>query len=267
MKLQVLVATMHQTGFEKVEEMNIQTDVIYLNQTDDTFYQEKKYDFGTAKMVSTATRGVGINRNLGLMYAEADYLLISDDDVKYVDNYKDIVLKAFKKSPEADAIVFNVYSSGTNTLRRANTNVKQVRWHEALNYGAIRIAIKRSSIKRANVMFNLNFGGGAVYSSGEDSLFITDMMKKGLKIYTSPEYIATVNDDRTTSSWFTGYNAKYFYDKGVFFRTLSKRFANLLCLQFLIRHRQYKQGHMKFKEAYGYMKRGVKEYYKLKSIE
>ena len=267
MKLQVLVATMHQKGFDKVKEMNIHSDVLFANQTDYTSYEEEKFEFGIAKMVSTETRGVGINRNIGLLYADGDYLLFSDDDLKYVDGYDDIVKKAFEDIPDADAIMFNIYSSGVNTYRRSNKKIKRIRWHEALNYGAIRIAVKRKSIKRENVMFNLNFGGGALYSSGEDTMFVTDMMKKGLKLYAHPAYIATVNDDRSNSSWFKGYNAKFYYDKGVFFRSLSKRFTHLLCLQFIIRHKDYKTSNMRFNEAYSYMKKGIKGYKNLDTME
>ena len=267
MKLQVLVATMHQENFDKIKEMNIKSDVFFANQTNHTSYEEQKFEFGTAKMLSTETKGVGINRNMGLMYADGDYLLFSDDDVKYVEGYDTIIKKAFQDIPSADAIIFNIRSSGVNKQRRYTSKIKKIHWYDAFNYGAVRVAVKRKSIKRENIMFNLNFGGGALYSSGEDTMFITDMIKKGLKLYAYPAYIATVNDDRSNSSWFKGYNAKFYYDKGVFFRSLSKRFAKLLCLQFLIRHREYIDSNMNFSETYAYMKKGIKGYEELEIME
>ena len=55
-KLQVLVATMGQKDFSKIEEMNIASDVIFANQSDDTKYDEKRFDGYLAKMITTGTR-------------------------------------------------------------------------------------------------------------------------------------------------------------------------------------------------------------------
>lgn len=262
-KLQVLVATMQQNDFSKVEEMNINSDVVYANQADTFSYDEKEYEFRKAKMITTNTRGVGVNRNIGLLYAENDYLLFSDDDLTYLDGYEDVVLKAFEELPYADGIIFNIETEGMDFDRRANKTIKRVRWYNCLNYGAVRLAVKFVSVKRENIMFNTNFGGGTSFSSGEDTLFICDMLKKGLKIYTYPSTIAVV--DQTDSTWFNGYNEKYYYDKGVLFSAVSKKFAKLLCLQDLIRHRNYKEQGYSFFEAYKFMKNGISGYKELKS--
>ena len=76
---------MHQSDFSKIKEMNIKSDVIFANQCDHTSYEELEFDGHTAKMISTATRGVGKNRNLALIYASADICLFADDDVTYDD--------------------------------------------------------------------------------------------------------------------------------------------------------------------------------------
>lgn len=257
-KLQVLVATIHQTDLSKVEEMNICSDVIFANQAIETSYDENEYDFGKAKMVTTNTKGVGINRNLALLYADGDYLLFSDDDLRYIDGYKEAVLKAFEELPKADGIIFNIATVGGDVERRVNSRIKRVRWYNSMNYGAVRLAVRAVSVSRENIMFNTNFGGGTSFSCGEDTLFIWDMIKKGLKLYTYPLTIATVN--QAESTWFRGYNEKYYYDKGVLFSAISRKFALLLCLQDLIRHRNYKKQGYSFFTAYGFMKNGVKGY-------
>lgn len=257
-KVEVLCATMHQNDFSKIKQMNIQSDVVYANQSDITAYSELTFEEYTAKMITTNTRGVGVNRNLALLYSTGEYVLISDDDLQYVDGYAEIVEKAFSQLPDADCIIFNIITVGAEVGRRQNVKTKRVRWYNALNYGAVRLAVKQTSIKRDSIMFNTNFGGGTKYSAGEDTLFICSMLRKGFKMYTYPVVIATV--DQTTSTWFKGYNEKFYYDKGALFAAISKFWVKPLCLQFLIRHRQYKKSGITFFQAYKLMLRGVKGY-------
>ncbi len=146
-QLEVLVATMGQTDFANVHEMNIQSDVFYANQADRVEFAESNINGNHCRMLTTHTRGVGINRNLGLLYARGDYLLFADDDLRYVDGYDKIIKKAFQEVPDADGILFNVEGSlKSGEARRKNADISQIRWFNCLNYGAVRLAVKRTSI-------------------------------------------------------------------------------------------------------------------------
>ena len=91
-KFEILCVTMHQNDFSKIEKMNIHSDVVFANQADTTSFEQIEFEGHTAKMITTATRGVGVNRNFSLAYASADICLFADDDVTYVDNMEEIVL-------------------------------------------------------------------------------------------------------------------------------------------------------------------------------
>ena len=132
-------------------------------------------------MVTTPHRGVGKNRNTALNLADGEIILIADDDIKYVNGYEKLITDEFEKKPEADVIVFNIITLGESTHRRKNTKTKEIKLYNALNYGAVRIAARRDKLERAGICFSLNFGGGALYSAGEDTLFMFDMVKKGLR--------------------------------------------------------------------------------------
>ena len=257
-KLQVLVATMEQNDLSKVKQMNIFCDAIIANQANTNDYIENKFSFGTVKMITTQTKGVGINRNMALLYADGDILLFSDDDMAYDNDYVETVLTAFKELPNADAIIFNIKPLYHDSSIRINHSIKRLKWYNALNYGVVRMAVKSTSIRRENIMFNRCFGGGTSFSSGEDSIFIMDMLRKGLKIYTYPKQIAVLDNETVKSTWFKGYNEKYFYDKGLFFRCISRNLATFLCLQDLIRHVEYKESGMTFLKAFRLMKNGIK---------
>ena len=107
-QLQVLVATMHQSDFSLVEKMNIACDAILANQTDHNAVSEQVYPFGTVRMISTDTRGVGINRNTALDAAEAEFVLFADDDVTYADGMPERLLSEFAAHPDADVLIFGI---------------------------------------------------------------------------------------------------------------------------------------------------------------
>ena len=99
---------MHQKDFSKIQKMNIRSDVVFANQADTTAFAECEFEGHRARMITTQTRGVGVNRNLGLMYAEGDICLFADDDVTYHDDMKERVLAEFAAHPDADIMVFHL---------------------------------------------------------------------------------------------------------------------------------------------------------------
>lgn len=191
------------------------------------------------------------------MRATADICLFADDDVVYVENYDQIIIETFKNNPKADMIIFNVPSSNPDRPSYTIRKHSRVKWFNCLKYGTFRIAIRRGKSKSANIYFSLLFGGGAKYSSGEDSLFISDFIKKGLKIYANPAVIGHVN--HKDSTWFEGFTDKYFFDKGVLYSCLSKGWAKILCLQFAIRHYKAYQNEKTMMESLKLMFKGTRE--------
>ena len=266
MKMQVLVATMHRKDHDLLEQMNIQCDAVVGNQCDENRVEHFTWEGRDITWLSFAERGVGLNRNTALQRATADVCLFADDDMRYYDGYTDMVERAFRQKPDADGFIFNVDTLGGDRKRRMNHAVKRVRWYNALNYSAPRIVVKNEAILRENLCFHRCFGGGTSYSCGEDTLFITDMLKRGLKLYTWPESLAQV--DQSDSSWFMGYNEKFLYDKGVLFRAVSRRWNWLLCLQDLVRHpHNYRNGGFTFRQAWRLMRRGAKGFNQLRSYK
>ena len=205
-EVEVLVACMYQKDDSLVKEMNLNTDAILANQCDEYFYKEFIQPNGSVvKLVSTMDRGVGNNRNKALSYASNKYLLCSDQDMIYVDGYEKIVIEAFKKCKKADMIIFDLeYLNYLMPVKKNQQKCKKIYIWNSMRYGAASIAMKKSSIDKACLSFSRLYGGGAKYSSGEDSLFIRDAFKKKMKIYFYPAVIAKVKQEEST--WFKGYN-------------------------------------------------------------
>lgn len=225
--LQVLVATMHQRDLSLVKKMNIPCDAVLANQAD----REEILSQGNVKMITTATRGVGLNRNIALLAATADILLFADDDVTYYDGLEEGVVSAFRDNPKADVLIFglDITRNGEITEKRRVQN-KRLRVWNAMRYGTCRMAVRRSALLRENILFNQNFGGGCPFSSGEDSLFLKTCFDKGLRVYGCDYVLGACAKD--SSTWFQGCNEKFFYDKGVLMRHLFPKAPGLMALYF-----------------------------------
>lgn len=255
MKLEVLLSCMNQNDISIVEKNKITTDVIVINQCNTTAEEYIQKGKQQILFVSRNERGIGMSRNTGLMKSRADICLFADDDVTYVDDYEKIICNEFERHPEAEMILFNL--KFVNSKRKFATikKFKKAHLRSSLRYGAVRIAVKPEVLHKNRIYFSLLFGGGAKYGAGEDSLFIRDCFKHGVKIYLSPQIIGEV--DQKESTWFTGYNEKYFYDKGALWKALMGKFSELFYLQYLIRHsEEWKSSKMKIIDAFRLMKNG-----------
>lgn len=236
MKIQVLVATMNRTkgDYSLLEKMNIQTDAIICNQCDRNEFEEFAWHGHNIRWLSFPERGVGLNRNNALMRASGDICLFADDDMVYVEGYEEQVISAFEKYKNADVIAFNlIEKEPTRYIIKKGMRVGYLNY---LRYGTARVAIKLSSIKKKGIAFNLCFGGGTEHQHGEDNIFLTECLNKGLKIYALPIEIARLTEERP-STWNTGYNEKYFKDQGALYRTISPKLWKVLCLQDVLRHK------------------------------
>ncbi len=230
MNLQVLVATMNQKDFSLVEKMNIRSDAVIANQSDYNDFSENETDYGKVTMITTDTRGVGLNRNIALLASEADIILLADDDLVYNDDMPEMVIRAFENNPKADVVIFSIdIVKNGNTTKRRNDCGRLHIWN-SMRFGTCRIAVRRKAIIDNNITFNQCFGGGCDFSAGEDSLFLKSCFDCGLRVFSDSYVLGSCCKD--ISSWFKGYNEKYFYDKGVLVRKLFPKTAYIIALYF-----------------------------------
>ena len=258
-RLELLLATMNQKNDKVLDDMNVKTDIIVCNQNSEDFSKKiyKKNNYNVS-WYNFSEKGVGLNRNNALMRSTAEICLLSDDDVKYLDDYEKIVLKQFDENPKADVILFNIYSdkSAKRFVCRKKMRVNHLNCGK---FGAVRIAFRRNRIIKNSISFNLLFGGGAMFTAGEDSMFIHDCLSKGLKVIAVPDYILELRNVRE-STWFKGYNKKFFNDLGTSYKRHFGKLAYLMaCIQ-LIRKKKIWLSDLKFKEAKQYVKEGIERF-------
>ena len=258
MRLQVLVVTRGQNDHRLLSQMNLQSYAVFGNQCGRHISEIFCYNGYTIRYESRAECGVGFNRNTVWMYADADICLFADDDVRYWNGYTERVLAEFARHPEADVILFNFHSTNPKRQEYQIPKWTRVHWYNALRYGTYRIAVRTARVQQVHLAFSLLFGGGARYGSGEDTIFLHDCCKRGLRIYASPLFLGEVS--HLTSTWFEGYTPKFFHDKGALLAHLFPRLAKPFGFLLLLRHPEFLSNGLGFQKAYQYLNEGIQEY-------
>lgn len=217
MKLEVLVTTMYQTDTAKYKEMNLQTDVVIANQADFNEFRVNQAAGYTVKMISTDTRGLSRNRNIAIDLSTADLIMFMDDDAVFWDGYEAEVIEEFNRHPEADAIRFETNTVAISDLKKVEMSevrqsFRKATRRELSRYGVCGLVVRREVMKRFCLHFNECFGTGTDNYCGEDTIFLQTMVNKKIRLYLSPIIVADI--DKSGSTWFEGYNEKYFYVTG-----------------------------------------------------
>lgn len=256
MNVQVLISTMYQSDKSLLEKMNVQTSAIVINQCERNEIERFEFRGHEILWISCEERGVGLSRNTALLRATGDVLLIADDDVRYIDGYEEIVLDEFRKNKKAGFIAFNVdcLNEGRNEIVVKKN--QRVRFYNSLKFGAYRFAVKKDVLFHKRIYFSLLYGGGCIYSAGEDNIFINDCLKKGIYVLASKACIGTVTHNEST--WFEGYNQKYFIDLGHLLYDLFTWKSGLLAFLLILKNRKNYNG-LKVKEILKWIKIGRKE--------
>ncbi|MBO5926416.1 MAG: glycosyltransferase family 2 protein [Clostridia bacterium] len=255
-KIETLITTMNlDSSTSLLQKMNVRGSYIIGNQCDKNEILNETY----GKVVSSTLRGVGKNRNGIIDRATADICVLADDDMVFCDDYEEIAEKAFEKNPKADVIIFNFIKKSEG--RKEIKKTKKIGFFNYMNYGAARMAFRRKSVLYHGITFNNMFGGGTPHGSGEDSLFLRNCLKAGLKVLAVPDSLAYLTEERE-STWFKGYNDKYFYDKGAFFALAHPKIGKLLLFLLILKHKEERKNKKFFnclKNAYNgfnFIKRG-----------
>ena len=263
MKFEVLLATMNHTKDLFLDKIGISSDIIVCNQNDDkTGYRQYTKNGYNVRWYDFQERGVGLNRNNALLRSDADICLLADDDVLYEKDYERIVLDAFEKNPKADVILFNIYSADGTKRSNAEKNIR-VRLHNCGRYGGVRIAFRRMSVIKNTITFNQLFGGGCMFSAGEDVIFVKTCIEKGLHVIAVPECILRLTDSRP-STWFTGHNQKFYEDYGSSYYCHFGELGTPIAFLQLIRRRKKFLNDYSFWKAWKHAKTGIRKFKNLR---
>lgn len=201
----VLLSCMHQKNHNIILESNIHSKYVVVNQCNYDNTEETE----NGLWINSSARGISCSRNLALQNAKTDICLLSDDDECMEHDCEQIILKAYTELKDADVILFDVEGCPTKLLNKAYKLWK----YEVLRASTVHTTFKRKSVIGKHICFDLKLGPGTGNGCGEDSKFLLDCINNGLNIYHYPKVIASLKPSQ--SSWFEGYNEKFFYQRGM----------------------------------------------------
>lgn len=126
------------------------------------------------------TTGTGANRRIALEHASAPLVLISDDDVSYTEEQLRKVINVFETHPHCDFILGH-YHSSTNPYSYPAEEFDFRHQPKGFTFGAPVTAFRLSRVREKGVQFNPLFGVNSFFMTGEDTLFVYEMSKRGLR--------------------------------------------------------------------------------------
>ena len=216
MKIIALIACMHEKDHGIVERTNVQTDAVVVNQCDEDKVEE--YTFTNNKgrecrviFVNTTERGLSKSRNMAIRYAkDADVCLICDDDEVLEDNYEEIIANAFESTDKIDVASFILKRDDG----KGNLGVSEMKMgiREICKLSSVHLAFRREAVVNIGIVFDEKMGSGTGNGGGEDTKFMIDCWRKGLKMRYFPKRIGELLPSE--SQWFEGWNKKLLIDSG-----------------------------------------------------
>ncbi|MBR1860687.1 MAG: glycosyltransferase [Lachnospiraceae bacterium] len=260
MTLQLLVSCVGQDVHALCKKMNIGSDAIIINQKAEFAEEVFNHNGHVIRALSMDEKGVGLSRTTALQRATSDIVLFSDEDIVYDDDCEKRVLEQFKKNPGIDMIFFNVKVVKERRTYWTETPHRVHFWNCG-RYPAYSIAVRTKRLHELGLTYHLWFGGGAIYSNGEDSLFINEALKRGMKLLAVPVCIGEEKprEDGQGSTWFNGYDEKFFYDRGVLYHYLYGILAPVMTYRFLKKNKSIMCGTVPYERARLLMRYGSHE--------
>ena len=171
------------------------------------------------------------NRNLNLLTESIG--LISDQDVRFKPGFQDTIIAAFKKYPEADIITFQIEDEQAMPFKNYKNQPFWMNLRDIMKVSSVEIAFRAASIIEKNLIFDENFGLGSTCETGEEAIFLSDALKKGLKIKYVP--IPIVIHPRESSGYQFINNKSLIRAKGAMFYRIFKQKAYLVSIIFAVK--------------------------------
>lgn len=140
---------------------------------------------------NAAERGLSKSRNRAIREATGTICVIADDDLIFDADAAERVQSVFAANPDADVITFQARDEEGRPLRRYPAKPHTHTIWTAPNVLSVEIAFRRSAVLESKVTFDERFGLGAEFVSGEENIFIADLIRAGLSVIYFPTCIVT----------------------------------------------------------------------------
>jgi len=204
LELEILMSTMDKTSLSflgpifpshDIENLNI----LIVNQT--SVGKELHSDYKNIRVINSYEKGLSKSRNLAIQNAIGNICLLADDDIEYLPNFENTIKKGFENFDKAAVITFKIDTFTGEAYKTYPQSSKRLTAKKELRTSSsVEMAFKREAILFNEIMFNVNFGLGSHFPSGEEYLFLKKVRQKGLPIYFENKAILRHKLLRSTSN-------------------------------------------------------------------
>ncbi|MCF7203584.1 glycosyltransferase family 2 protein [Pseudomonas oligotrophica] len=259
MKIDILISTMNQANYDLLDSMRINSDCVVVNQCGKDSFEEFSYRGHKVKWINSSEIGLSRSRNLAIKNSSADICVLADDDLIYVEGYADLVVSQYDKMQDADLLAF-VVEGIDRVFKTYPANTQRLNFISSMKVSSVQISFKRKKFVDNGISFKEEFGAGSTFYVGEENIMLSDCWRIGLGMYFVPLKIADII--LGSSTWFEGFNKRYFIAKGACFAAMSKPLAVLLIVQFALRKQRLYKNESTLVQALKNMLKGRKAYLK-----
>lgn len=201
---EILISTMERTSLSFLEPMfpYQQTDKLHILVVNQTETGKELYsNLENIRVINSYDTGLSKSRNLAIQNAKGDICLIADDDIEYLPNFEKTIQKHFEHFDMASVILFRIDTFNGETYKIYPDKSKQLTHKRELrNASSVEIAFRREKVVANGITFDINFGLGGQFPSGEEYLFLKNAFNKGLQIYFINNAIVKHHLIRSTSN-------------------------------------------------------------------
>ncbi|WP_336128390.1 glycosyltransferase family 2 protein [Mesoflavibacter sp. CH_XMU1422-2] len=261
LSLEILISTMKRSNLDFLKPMFPKDfgnyNILIINQTEKGQELTSKYD--NIRVVNSYEKGLSKSRNLALKNTKADICLIADDDIKYVENFDNIIKNAFNTNKNFDVLTFMMSDFEGKLAKKYNLQ-KQHNYKSLVKANSVTIAFKNHKVIETKIKFDTNFGLGSIFEIAEEFIWLRSLYKANLKIGFIPKVI--VQHPYESSGRFGG-SDRVIAARAALFYKYSKRFAYLKLIRYLIlmlKKQQIKPNEFVKKHRIGY---NAINYYKI----
>lgn len=137
------------------------------------------------------------NRNTLIDEFEGDIVLFADNDISYTSEQLEAVISAFEANPDVGFICFKLDGLDKNYPEREFDMELQPHGYYP---SSCEIAVRTSVLKETGVRFDTRFGLGSRFVGCEETVFVDNLLKCGVKGLYCPVVIGTHENDMTTGT-------------------------------------------------------------------
>lgn len=208
--------------------------IVLVQNPDESNYNTEKLQ---GKLVELKSRGVAKSRNAAIQYTSGKYLIFGDDDIAFIEEGILECISYFESHPNCSLILAQT-SDETGKLRKTYPNKSQTLSKlNSAKAATYELMVRAESIRNAGIKFDENFGAGANNYLGDEFIFISDALDKGLKGVYLPIKIAIHPAESSGSRWGTDKDLKA---RSAVFNRVFGLSAPIFRALFLFKSRLYK---------------------------